>query len=286
MKTTIKIQSLSFYIIACCFFVACSKDGGGGNTTLPEQVLRNIAYGAQPLQNADVYLPAGRNSNTKVVVILHGGAWSSGDKADIQQAIDSAVRIWPEACIINANYRLATTTANQHPTQMVDIKTLVNFINGKKTEWSISNSIGLTGVSAGAHLAMLYGWAYDSTNLVKALGSIVGPADLTDPYYRSNPLSITTYTTYLGKTWQQDSALYRSASPAFRLAVGSLPVALFYGGNDQLVPTQQYQTLVAQLSIKGVQHEKYFYPNEGHVFTNPVIGDAVRKLVAFLKTKL
>ncbi len=42
----------------------------------------DIAYGSEPLHKFDLYLPADRVRATKVVVYIHAGGFTGGDKAD------------------------------------------------------------------------------------------------------------------------------------------------------------------------------------------------------------
>lgn len=263
---------------------SCSKDEAG----IGYKELLNQSYGSDTSQILDLYLPANRSvAATKVVIMLHGGAWYAGSKQDFDPYISTIKQNWPEACIVNANYRLATATTNKHPAQLDDIQLLLNYVNAKQTEWMVSKNYGMMGVSAGAHLAMLYAYTRDvAPKQIKALGSIVGPADLTDPYYRSNALGIQALQNYLGKTWQQDSVLYFNTSPIHKITAQTPPIALFYGGQDLLVPSNQYTAMVAKLTQLGIPHEKYFYPNEGHVFTDLNTKDAIVKLIAFFKGKL
>jgi acetyl esterase/lipase len=281
-------KKASFYLFAFLTFIitlqSCSKDEAG----IGYKELLNQSYGTDTSQIVDVYLPANRSvAATKVVIMLHGGAWYAGSKQDFDPYITTIKQNWPEACIVNANYRLATATTNKHPAQLDDIQLLLNYVNAKQTEWLVSKSYGMMGVSAGAHLAMLYTYTRDvATKQVKALGSIVGPADLTDPYYRTNPLGIQALQNYLGKTWQQDSTLYFNTSPINKITAQTPPIALFYGGQDLLVPSNQYYAMVAKLNQLAIPHENYFYPNEGHVFTDLNTKDAIVKLIAFFKGKL
>jgi acetyl esterase/lipase len=37
----------------------------------------------------DIYLPANRTANTKSLILIHGGGWTSGSKAEFDTYIDS-----------------------------------------------------------------------------------------------------------------------------------------------------------------------------------------------------
>ncbi len=176
-----------FSFITILFF-SCSKNnstGGGAtpdNTPIAAQTMLNVAYGSDPLQKMDVYLPAGRTTaTTKLIIMIHGGSWTAGDKGDMTAYVDSLQRRLPGYAVININYRLATFTGNTFPTQETDVKAATDFIYSKRTEYAISDKFVMLGVSAGAHLALLQSYKNASPK-IKAVVDFFGPNDMTDMY--------------------------------------------------------------------------------------------------------
>ena len=114
-------------------FVSCKKDtkgsGGGtnsGTSALVDTVLQNVSYGIHAKQIMDIHLPAKRDKNTRLVLMIHGGAWSAGDKNDFTSYIKLIKKEWPGAAIANMNYRLASTKDSiHHPQMMDDIKNAI-----------------------------------------------------------------------------------------------------------------------------------------------------------------
>src|SRR5436190_20202373 len=83
---------------------SCKKE----DAVLAAQNQANVAYGTDAAQKMDIYLPAGRSgSSTKVIILIHGGGWSTGDKADFNSYVDTLKRRLPGYAIFNINYRLA-----------------------------------------------------------------------------------------------------------------------------------------------------------------------------------
>src|SRR5690606_608877 len=150
-------------------------------SNLPAQDLMNVSYGTDSLQKMDVYLPEGRNEDTKVFILVHGGGWSGGSKAEFNYVVPILKSQFPNYAIVNMNYRLATMESPAFPKQIQDIEKVVDHI--KSAEYNISSDIAFIGASAGAHLAMLYSYKYDTDDDVKAVCSIVGPTDFTDSAY-------------------------------------------------------------------------------------------------------
>lgn len=276
---------LSILMWVSLVFAGCQKqidDTNNPEVTNAYKEIKNESYGSDSAEKADIYLPASRSSSTtKVAILLHGGAWSTGDKTDLNDFIKILQQKSPELAIINMNYRLAGP-ANIHPAQVDDIKKLLDYVDSKSTNWGISNNYAIGGVSAGGHLAMLYAYKYDVDKKIKVVVSIVGPTYFLDPYYVNNPLYQPIVMNFIGRPLS-DSASYRAASPAWVVAAGAPPTYMAYGGLDPLVPVGNPILLDRQLTLLNVPHQYDFFPTESHEFTTPTYDTVARKIVAFLK---
>lgn len=65
------------------------------------------------------------------------------------------------------------------------------------------------------------------------------------------------------------AAIYRERSPYFHADQLKDPIAVFQGEDDQVVPRQQSDDIVASLRARGVPHEYHIYPGEGHGWRKP-----------------
>lgn len=281
----------SLWLLAFLFFIAgCTKDAP---VTVDEydpliaKTLLNDAYGPGVKQKADIYLPAGRSTSTPVIILLHGGSWSEGAKEDLNEVVNLIRTQWPQAAIVNMGYTLANNSApNYHPAQMNDIALLITYLEGKRNLWKLGEKIAITGVSAGAHLGLLYSYGYNNGNKVKAVVSVVGPTDFSDPLYVNSPLFQLVAASLLGKTWAEDAALHRMASPVYRVTATSPPTFMAYGGADPIVPLSNAASLRSKLQENNIKHTYVEYPAEGHEFSNAAITDLVPKVISFLKSNL
>ena len=233
----------------------------------------------------DIYLPAGRNSSTKAIILVHGGGWTSGSKADFNYFIPVLKSQFPEHAIVNINYRLATLESPGFPKQIEDIQTLVAHL--KTADYSISSDYAFIGASAGAHLSMLYSYHYDDADDVKAVCSIVGPTDFTDPAYTENPLFQNGLTYLVGNySFEQNPEVFIEVSPAAHVSAESPPTIMFYGGQDPLIPATQSQILRDKLDDFGVYNEWYLYAQGGHGdWDAATMLDFTGKLITFLQVK-
>lgn len=273
-------------------FISCEKNTSDSDNpnggTLQERIITDTAYGAEAKQKMDIYLPAKRTAKTKVVVLVHGGGWQSGDKSELNGYKDLLRSKWPEAAVVNINYRLASNILNIHHEEIMnDIKATVNFILNNKNNFSISDTLVMVGASAGAHLAMMYTYKYNSGNHVKCVANFFGPAKLSDwDWYNSFNLWLGVATKdvmiqYMGEPWNQ--TLYDNNSPHVIATAQSKPTIIFHGTIDVIVPLYQSQWLNARLNELGVPHEYHEYILDGHGFNATNTNDAITKTVAFFK---
>ena len=249
------------------FFISCSNDDISTDITIVDATqFLNESYGNDLKQQYDVYLPEGRNMQTPVVILVHGGSWSGGDKSDMNLLVTLLRNNWSDYAIVNTNYRLATENTNQHPAQLNDLSALITQLDLKKNAYEISNTYFFIGISAGGHLSLLYTYATDIDHKVKAVCSIVGPTDFSDPVYTdsANEIFNETAAQFLGDTYAINPDLYINASPITYIDALDAPTIMFYGGKDNLVPVSQPIRLKDKLSGFNIPVSYTLYPDSGH----------------------
>ncbi len=278
------MKNLLKCLIACLVIVSCKKENSSNLVSLPAESQMNVSYGTDALQKMDVYLPAGRSTTTtKVIILIHGGAWNQGDKSDFTSYVDTMKRRLPAYAVFNINYRLATGTSNFFPTQENDVKAAVEFIYGKKDEYQISGKFVVLGASAGGHLALLQSYKYNSPVPIKAVVDFFGPTDLVDMYNNPpNPLIPAVLMQVTGGTPTTLPALYQQSSPLNFVTAQSPPTIVLHGGADIVVSPTQSVLLINKLQLMGVIHQYVFYPAENHGWTGANLTDSFDKIQAFL----
>jgi len=183
-------------------------------------VTADEAYGADPRQTLDVYQPQGAN-NLPVVVFVHGGALTSGNKNTNKEISANALYYFARHGFlgINGTYRLAPK--HVYPAAAQDIGGVVAWIkeNAKRFGGNPEH-IYLIGRSAGAlHVAT---WAFDPkihgakgpgvAGVVLISGRLKADSRADDPNGKRVP-------EYFGT----DTALYPERSPVNYGALSALP---------------------------------------------------------------
>ena len=285
---TIKYTLLLFFTalaISSCSDNSYNADDPQDQMPLEFRQELNVSYGSDSDQVFDIYLPEGRTLDTKVMVLVHGGGWTSGDKADMNYLRDIILQDLPDVAIVNINYRLADETNQPYPMQINDITTIINMLKANQSDYVISDDFGFVGVSAGAHLSMLWSYAFDTNSDSKMVASIVGPTNFTDPAYleNENPLL-----QEILDTFGLDTSIpfLEEVSPYHQVTNDAPPTILFYGGQDPLIPTSQGVDMEAKLATLGVTHQFTLYPNAGHGWIGIELLDTWTKLKAFTQTHL
>ncbi len=247
-------------------FISCTKDNDSDRAdTLAAETFLNVSYGNNSQEKYDLYLPANRSSEkTKVIVLVHGGGWTEGDKSDMGSFIPFIQQVHPNHAIVNMNYVLATVNTPAFPNQFLDLDAVINKLTSEKNELQILPQFGLIGASAGAHISLMYDSVYDSDDQVKMVGNIVGPADFTDPFYSDNPNFPVYLTALVDESAYPTGTNYAAVlSPALQVSNASSPSLLFYGNTDPLVPLSNAITLNTALNNAQVDHNFTVYDG-GH----------------------
>jgi len=282
---------MKFFVLACrlvtvsVLFFSCQKEAGDASPpSLPEQTMADVAYGTDPRQKMDIYLPAGRNSSaTKVIVLIHGGGWTQGDKSEFTPFVDTLKNRMPGVAVFNINYRLAAGSTHQFPAQENDVKAAIEFIFSKKSEYGISDKYALLGASAGAHLALLQAYKYTSPVSIKAVVDFFGPTDLVEMYNNPiNPLIPVLLQNVTGGSPATQQVLYEQSSPVSFVTPQTPPTIILQGGADIVVDPAQSVILRNHLQAAGVVHQYVFYPAENHGWVGANLKDSFDKIQAFL----
>ncbi len=280
------MKQFFFSFLISVVFVACQKETSDTFQNAEKTIL-NVSYGADTAQRMDVYLPADRTTtNTKVLVLIHGGAWSTGDKTEFNEYIPVLKQRLPGYAFFNINYRLGEfPSTNPFPTQEGDVKTAFEAIVAKAEEYGFNKEkLAVLGASAGAHLALLQSYKNNSPR-VKALVNMFGPTDMVALYNNlTTPFERTVLQSLLGGTPVTNAAMYQGSSPINFVSAQSPPTLIFHGELDPLVPISQSIALKEKLQQANVPVQMVTYPNEGHGWTGDNLTDSYNRISTFLNT--
>lgn len=135
----------------------CTPPGGSPRHSLPGNMCFqfDVAYGSNPLQKFDVYMPNTQLQDARVIVMVHGGGWWQGDKLDTP-VVRNKVQYWvPNGAIfISVNYPLVPQVTPLQQAQSV--AQALGYAQQHASQWGGDpDKVILMGFSAGAHLVSL-----------------------------------------------------------------------------------------------------------------------------------
>jgi acetyl esterase/lipase len=231
---------------------------------LPYQEKFDQPYGIDSLQQYDLFLPQGRNQNTRVVIVIHGGGWVSGEK----EYVDYYARRFSDFgfAAVSMNYRLANGSV--HCQDMLDdIASMIGCISENARQWGIGNGkVALFGYSAGGHLALLYTYSRDKERKVGSVVSLAGASDLQDSQLWE---SAGLYDDIALMTGDPYPATWTEANPVHYVSATNAATFLIHGVSDNTVPVSQSLKLNALLAAKNtrvklllLEHETHYYSSE------------------------
>ncbi|MBN8526345.1 MAG: alpha/beta hydrolase [Planctomycetes bacterium] len=250
--------SIILSAIVCCVALVA------GESADERDLLYGIADGQELRLN--VYRP-GATGVRPGLVLIHGGAWSAGDRSEWQQI---APMLTAQGYVLFAiGYRLVTDTGNRWPAQLQDAARAMRWVRAHAARFAVDpQRIGAIGGSAGGHIVACLGIGPEPREEDPALAGVssrptcivnmCGPSDLSESYVGQVVQGEWTdqqIARLLGGPPAHRPDLARSASPLLQVAAGAPPVLLIQGRNDELVPWRQAEAYATALRKVGAEAE-------------------------------
>jgi acetyl esterase/lipase len=244
----------------------------------------------------DLYMPEGQDGPVPCVVVVHGGAWISGNKRDMAPIAAAIAKAGMAAASIE--YRLAPK--DRWPAQIEDCRAAVRFLRTKAGDYGLAKDrFGSCGASAGGHLALLLGMLPEETpdaaaeeaaeatsTRTQAVFNIFGPTDMANDFAPN--LRDMLSNALLGKPFDQAGDFVAQFSPVTYVSASAPPVFTLHGDADSLVPVQQSRRLDEAMQKAGAKHELRIVAGMGHALPadKPEVVQAIADGIEFLKRHL
>jgi acetyl esterase/lipase len=279
-----------FALVALLLLVAAPRDSAA--LTVERDVVYGTAQGTPLL--LDLAMPKTGNGPFPVVVFLHGGGWSEGNRQEMNHFIEGVAGLGYAG--VTVAYRLVP--AARFPAQLEDCKAAVRWLRANAAKYRINpKRIGVVGFSAGGHLASMLGVTGKNDGLEGAGGNpdqssrvqaVVSFFGLTDFSTRDWPRDLENgvIEPFLGGSFANHADEYRRASPITYVTSDAPPFLFFHGSEDKLVPVDQSKRLGEKLRNAGVFAEVNVLEGEGHGFTDAANQKAMRRMLDFLDAHL
>ncbi len=224
------------------------------------KLIQNISYGKNEAQLLDFYLPDDRENYNIVLISLHGGSWSMGDKVDYSRETEEfSKRLNVPA--VNMNYRMTPALL---PEMMEDVETAMKFIIDYASQFGCHfDRCILRGFSAGAHIVMSYAYEKSESSPLP-VDFVIGesaPSDLSTPLagpaqgFICRGLSNIIGHKITKNNWAEYIDQMKELSPIYHLSSHVPPTILLHGTMDYMVGYKIAQSMYSALKKNNVPCE-------------------------------
>jgi acetyl esterase/lipase len=266
------------------------------------QLVKNVVYGPLPRQRLDVWRMSTTPLHAPVVLYVHGGSWTMGDKREQGRPMlhEFVRRGW---IAVVPNYRLAPR--HPWPAQIEDVTRALGWVKKNiAAHGGDPERVVVSGGSAGGHLAALVA--------LSSKDATWRPADMTDildwsvrgamPFYGvlettgdealwrglGRGIRILLERRIVQVPYEGNEPLYRAMSPFDRIGADAPPFFVVQGRNDTLVDVQVARDFVTK--FREVANAPVYYvelPFTQHAFdisASPRTSATTRAAVAFAES--
>ena len=266
-----KIQALKAFYADFRLYDLASITINGLTSKKGYQFQSNIAYGLKARQRLDLYISK-KKQNKPLIVFVHGGAWSHGDKSAYKFVGEAFSRYGYDVAVLN--YHLAPQF--KFPTYVDDLAIALNFLEQQQVKLGISTqNIALMGHSAGAFniASLLYNPKRFQSPIKTRIKAIIGIAG---PYhfdYKGDPLAEDAF---------DQNVPYQHVMPYYFVEKNEVQHYLFLAENDQIVKENNSLDLKKQLEALGNHCQIHVIPKTGHV---SIMGSVSSLFSRFYRTR-
>lgn len=248
------------------------------NLVIPESVIwePGIEYSNPDNQHLQVNLarPKSGDGPFPAVICIHGGGFRAGHRDGYNNL---CLRLAERGYVaITVSYRLAPKY--QFPAAVHDVKAAVRWLRANAGKYKVDpQRIGVTGGSAGGHLAQFLGVTAgvrqfegegghaDQSSSVACVVNVYGPSDFTQSYGKSVDAA-EVLPLFLGGNVEQARRRHILASPLYWVTPEAAPTLCIHGTEDKYVAHEQAVWLIDRLKAAEVPAELLTLPGAGHGF--------------------
>ena len=247
-------------------------------------IYKDISYGDKESNKFDLYVPKDNSKeNYGLVVYLHAGGFTTGDKSDDKQILQWLCSKGYVTAGINYTLRTDENNASVY-SQSIEIKEAISVVveEAKKLGYNLDEMV-ISGGSAGGTLAMLYAYrdAEESPIPVKMMFEMVGPPSLFaedwDTYGldKNNEAAAGLFGVMLGSEIDKEiigtdelQEVMKPISAYAWINENSVPSVIAYGTYDKVAPFKAVRHLVNALKENNVDYKYFEAPHSGHGLQN------------------
>jgi acetyl esterase/lipase len=267
-------------------------------STVPDDVVfeTDIEYANPDGQHLQLNLarPKKGDGPFPAILCIHGGGFRAGKREGYDA---QCIRLAQHGYVaLTVSYRLAPKYP--FPAAVHDVKAALRWTRANAAKYHIDpDRIGVTGGSAGGHLAQFLGVTGDvrefegdggnpdQSSRVRCVVNVYGPSDFTRSYGKSVDAA-EVLPLFLGGDLTTARQRHIRASPLYWVTPNAAPTLCIHGTEDKYVAHEQAVWLVERMKAAGVEAELLTLPGAGHGFRGQDTVTAEKALTAFFDKHL
>lgn len=262
---------MRLFLLLLCFVSAVRA----ADLVIPESVTftRDIEFSNPDNQHLQVNLaqPKEGKGPFPAVVCIHGGGFRAGKREGYDKLLLTLAQHGYVA--ITVTYRLAP--AYPFPAAVQDCKAAVRWLRANAEKYHVDGSrIGVTGGSAGGHLAQFLGVTagvpqfegegnLDQSSAVNCVVNFFGPSDFTKSYDKSVDAK-EVLPLFFGGDLSTKRREHIIGSPLYWVTPNAAPTLCLHGTADEYVAYEQATWIVDKLKAATVEAELVGFEGAGH----------------------
>lgn len=281
LKVLVTLCAAAFVVSLITYIslvVTVAREGGGVHAFAPATMQmqqwgkpdQTLTFGepdGTPLK-ADLYLPSQTSASATsegkvpVVVRVHGGGFTAGDKAPTPYNRFLADHGY---AVLDVQYRLANPQQHTWQTEVGDVGCALTWLNTKGADnYPLDLSrVGIFGDSAGGNLAINAAYMSNNGTLqptcgnasdlphIKAVTALYPVVNMVVAQQQS-AIGYTVGQSYIGGTPAQYPERYEFTAPMTHVSKQAPPTLIIQGGRDHLVLPGPVQEFATQIAAKGI----------------------------------
>ena len=239
--------------------------------------------------NMDIYLPK-NVENPKMIILIYGSAWFSNNAKMAPMTSIGIPLLEAGFAVATINHRASMEA--KWPAQIQDVKAAIRYVRANADKYGYDNSfIGITGFSSGGHLSTVaatssgvktwqrgtskeydlegnLGKYLDQSSAVQCACDWSGPNDLLHMTCDNfKPMSMggqTPEESVMGLSFADHQDDFAALSAPTYIDKKDVPIIIFHGLQDNVVPSCVSEILFFALKDAGVKTELTLEPEGGH----------------------
>jgi len=279
-----------------CLLLSCAALRAAD--AIPEDVVfeKDVEYAVAGSEHLQVNLarPKTGDGPFPAIVCIHGGGFRAGKREGYDKLCVTLAQQGYVA--ITVTYRLAP--AFPFPAAVYDCKAAVRWLRANASKYQVDPArIGVTGGSAGGHLAQFLGVTagvkefegesgnLDQSSSVACVVNFYGPSDFTKSYGKSVDAA-EVLPLFLGGDLEHAREAHLRASPLNWVTPDAAPTLCVQGTKDDHVAYEQAVWMVDRLKSCGVEADLLSMEGAGHGFKGADNDKAQQALLDFFAKHL